>query len=125
MVNKAIIIGRLSRDVEIRYTPAGNAVANFSVATNEKYKNKAGEKVETVEFHNVIAWNKLGEICGEWLRKGQLVYIEGKLQTSKWDKDGVTHYKTEIVAREMKMLGGSAKTDNTSQEPDDDDSIPF
>jgi len=125
MVNKAIIIGRLSRDVEIRYTPAGNAVANFSVATNEKYKNKAGEKVETVEFHNVVAWNKLAEICGEWLRKGQLVYIEGKLQTSKWDKDGVTHYKTEIVAREMKMLGGSAKTDNTSQEPDDDDSIPF
>jgi len=121
MVNKAIIIGRLSKDVEVRYTPAGNAVANFSVATNEKYKNKAGEQVESVEFHNIMAWNRLGEICGEYLVKGQLVYIEGKLQTRKWDKDGVTRYSTEIVAREMKMLSRSEKTESTPQKADDED----
>ncbi len=106
-INKAIIIGRLGRDPEIRYTQDGKAVANFSVATSETWKDKAsGEKKERTEWHRIVAFDRLGEICGEYLSKGKQVYIEGRLQTRSWEKDGVTRYTTEIVATDMQMIGG-------------------
>jgi len=106
-VNKAIVVGRLGRDPEVRYTPDGTAVANFSVATSEEWKDKAtGEKREKTEWHRIVAFRRLGEICGEYLSKGRQVYIEGRIQTRDWeDKDGVKRYTTEIVASQMQMLG--------------------
>ena len=106
MLNKVQIIGRVGKDPELRYTTNGDAIANFTVATSERYKDKqTGEAVEKTEWHNVIAFRRLGEIVGEYVRKGSLIYIEGKIQTRKYEKDGVTHYATSIVASEMKMLG--------------------
>ena len=106
MINKVIIVGNLGKDPEIRYTPSGMAVANFSVATTDRWKDKtSGEMKERTEWHRIVAWGRLGEICGEYLAKGRQVYIEGRLQTRSWEKDGVTRYTTEIVANEMKMLG--------------------
>ena len=106
-INKAIIVGRLGRDPELRYTPDGTAVANFSVATSEEWKDKnSGEKKERTEWHRIVAWRRLGEICGEYLSKGRQVYIEGKLQTRNWEQDGVTRYMTEIVATDVQFLGG-------------------
>ncbi|MFH1984818.1 MAG: single-stranded DNA-binding protein [Pseudomonadota bacterium] len=106
MINKVILVGNLGRDPEVTYTPGGTARASFSVATTERYKDKStGEMVEKTEWHRVAAWGRLGEICGEYLTKGRQVYIEGKLQTRSWEKDGVTRYTTEVIANEMKMLG--------------------
>jgi single-strand DNA-binding protein len=106
-INKAIIVGRLGRDPEMRYTPDGTAVANFSVATSEEWKDKnSGEKKERTEWHRIVAWRRLGEICGEYLSKGRQVYVEGKLQTRSWEQDGVTRYSTEIVATDVQFLGG-------------------
>lgn len=100
-LNKVMIIGHLGRDPEMRYTAEGTPVANFSVATSEKYKDK-----ENTEWHRVVAFARLAEICGEYLRKGKQVYVEGRLQTRKWtDKDGHDKYTTEIVASDMRMLG--------------------
>lgn len=104
MVNKAILIGNLGSDPEVRYTQDGTAVASLSLATTESYKDKDGNKQDQTEWHKVVAWGRLAEICGEYLTKGSKIYIEGKLQTRMWEKDGVKHYTTEIVAREMKML---------------------
>lgn len=106
MINKAIIVGRLGKDPEIRSTPGGQSVAKFTVATDEKFTDRAGEKQERTEWHNVVAWGKLGEICGQYLRKGKLVYIEGSIRTDSWDdkETGQKKYRTEIVARDMKML---------------------
>lgn len=110
-INKAIIVGRLGRDPELRYTPDGTAVANFSVATSEEWKDKnSGEKKERTEWHRIVAWRKLGEICGEYLSKGRQVYIEGRLQTRSWEQDGVTRYMTEIVATDVQFLGGRDDT---------------
>lgn len=104
-LNKAMIIGNLTRDPEVRNTPSGAAVASFSVATNLVWKDAAGQKQEKVEFHNIVAWRKLGEICGQYLRKGSKVYIEGRLQTRDWvGQDGVKRYRTEIIADNMIML---------------------
>lgn len=106
-VNQAIIVGRVGKDPEIRYMPNGDAVANLSVATSETWKDKNGEKQEATEWHRISVFGKLAEICGEYLRKGSLVYFSGQIKTRKWtDKDGVEKYTTEIHAREMKMLGG-------------------
>jgi len=106
-INKVIIIGRLGNDPEVRYTPSGAAVAKFSVATSEEWKDKnTGEKKERTEWHRITAWGKLGEICGEYLAKGRQVYVEGRLQTSSYDdKDGVKRYSTEIVASDVQFLG--------------------
>ncbi len=106
-VNKIILIGRLGRDPEIKYFQDGTAVANFSIATSEEWKDKeTGEKKERTEWHRIVAFRRLGEICGEYLSKGRQVYIEGRLQTREWeDKDGNRRWTTEIVAREMQMLG--------------------
>ncbi len=106
-VNKVILIGNLGGDPEVRYTTSGSAVATFSIATSEEWKDRtSGEKQSRTEWHRVVAFARLGEICGEYLHKGKQVYVEGRLQTRSWeDKDGNTRYTTEIVAREMQMLG--------------------
>jgi len=114
-VNKVILIGRLGRDPEVRYTPDGTAIANFSIATSEEWKDKkTGEKQERTEWHRIVAFRRLGEICGEYLSKGRQVYIEGRLQTRDWqDKDGNKRYTTEIVASQMQMLGSRDSYDNS------------
>ena len=105
-VNKVILIGNLGQDPELRYTGSGTAVCNFSLATTESYKDREGNQVENTEWHRIVAWARLAEICGEYLSKGRQVYIEGQLQTRQWeDKDGNSRYTTEIKAREMQMLG--------------------
>lgn len=140
-VNKVILIGRLGRDPEIRYTPDGTAIANFSIATSEEWKDKgSGEKKERTEWHRIVAYRKLAEICGEYLSKGKQVYIEGRIQTREWeDKDKNKRYTTEIVASQMQMLGARGAFDagepaadthgpDTTDLPapgDKDDDIPF
>lgn len=107
MINKVILIGNLGKDPEVRNTQSGTAVASFSIATSERRKGQDGKNENATEWHNIVAWDKLAEICKEYLRKGMTVYIEGKLQTRKWqDKDGHDRWTTEIVARDMKMIGG-------------------
>jgi single-strand DNA-binding protein len=107
-VNKVILVGNLGKDPEVRYMPNGNAVANITLATSESWKDKTtGEQQEKTEWHRVVMFRRLGEIAGEYLKKGSQVYIEGKLQTRKWqDNSGNDRYTTEIVANEMQMLGG-------------------
>ena len=108
-VNKAIILGYLGKDPEIRYMPNGEAVANFSIATSETWKDKSGAKQEKTEWHNIVAYKKLAEIVGQYVKKGSLIYIEGKITTEKWqDKEGHDRYTTKIIANEMKMLGGKS-----------------
>jgi single-strand DNA-binding protein len=133
-VNKVILIGNLGKDPETKYLSSGDAVTNFTVATTESWKDKAtNEKKEAAEWHRISAFGKLAEICGEYLKKGSQVYIEGKIKTRKWqDKEGVDRYTTEITADQMRMLG-SAKSESTErpakqaqkQRDDDIDSIPF
>jgi single-strand DNA-binding protein len=108
-VNKVILIGNLGADPEIRYTSNGTAVANFRLATTERWNNPTGEKEERTEWHRIVAFGKLGEICGEYLAKGKQVYIEGRIQTRNWeDKDGNQRTTTEIIATGMQMLGAGA-----------------
>jgi len=111
-VNKVILIGRLGKDPEIKYTPSGAPVAKFSLATDESYKEKSGEKKEHTEWHNIVAWGKLAEICGEYLTKGKLVYIEGTIRSNQWeDQSGNKRTKVEIIARQMTMLGSKAESE--------------
>jgi single-strand DNA-binding protein len=142
-VNKVILVGNLGKDPEVRYMPNGNAVANITLATSESWKDKqTGEQKEKTEWHRVVMFRRLGEIAGEYLKKGSQVYIEGKLQTRKWqDNSGNDRYTTEIVADEMQMLGGrggGSASYNTDSAPakaapapaaagadDFDDDIPF
>lgn len=133
MINKAILIGNLGADPEVRYTQSGAAVANFNLATTETW-TKDGKKEEKTEWHRIVAFARLGEICGEYLSKGSRVYIEGRIQTRQWeDKDGNKRYTTEIVAREMKMLSSrGANNDSGGQdeqpplpEPSMGDDVPF
>lgn len=106
-VNKAIIIGNLGADPEIRYMPSGDAVANLSIATTDKWKDKDGSPQESTEWHRVSFFGKLAEVCGEYLKKGSQVYVEGSIRTRKWqDKDGNDRYTTEIKGERMQMLGG-------------------
>ena len=107
-VNKVILVGTLGQDPEVKYMPSGGAVTNISIATNESWKDKTtGQQQERTEWHRVVAFNRLAEIMGEYLRKGSQVYIEGKLQTRKWQaQDGQDRWSTEILANEMQMLGG-------------------
>jgi single-strand DNA-binding protein len=106
-INKAILIGNLGRDPELRYTQNGQAVANFTLATNESWTDKGGEKVERTEWHRVVAWGKVGELCAQYLSKGRTVYVEGRIQTREWeDKDGNKRSTTEINAQTVQFLGG-------------------
>ncbi|HEX3109927.1 MAG TPA: single-stranded DNA-binding protein [Thermoanaerobaculia bacterium] len=145
MINKVILVGRLGKDPEVRSTPGGQTVTKFTVATDERFTDKSGEKQERTEWHNVVAWARLGEICGQYLRKGKLVYIEGSIRTDSWDdkETGQKRYRTEIIARDMKMLdrrgdegGGSSgggytgarKSGGASGGPDvmdEDEEVPF
>ena len=136
-VNKVILIGRLGKEPEVRYTPSGAAVANFPIATSREWKDKnTGEKQESTEWHRIVAWERLGEICGEYLHKGSQVYIEGRLQTRSWeDQQGNKRWTTEVVALSMQMLdspqrGGETQTRNEpvpTEEPVNlpEDDIPF
>jgi single-strand DNA-binding protein len=126
-LNKAMVIGNLTRDPEVKTTPNGATVASFGVATNFVWTDASGQKQEKVEFHNIIAWRRLGEICGQYLHKGSKVYIEGRLQTRDWTgQDGVKRYRTEIVAENMIMLdskggsGGSFNKDEQAPMPADE-----
>lgn len=113
-LNKVMLIATLGKDPEVRYTTSGTAVASFSVATNEKFKNRNGEWEERTEWHNIILWGRLAEIAGEYLTKGKPVYLEGRLQTRKWqDRDGTNRYTTEIVAEKMQMLGARNGNENS------------
>jgi single-strand DNA-binding protein len=114
-VNKVILVGRLGKDPEVKYTQGGTPVARFSLATDEIWKDQGGEKQQRTEWHNIVAWSKLAEICGQYLRKGRLIYIEGRLQTRSWeDKDGNKRSTTEVRADNMVML--SAKFEETRPE---------
>lgn len=108
-VNKVILIGRVGKDPEIRHTESGNAVANFSIATSEKWKDKQGNQQEEVEWHNIVIWGKLAEIVEKYVVKGELLYMEGKNKTRSWEKDGVTRYSTEVVCNTMNMLGNKTE----------------
>ena len=139
--NHCSFIGRLGKDPETRYTQSGDAVCNFSVAVDESYKSKDGQKVDKTEWINCVAWRKLGEICGQYLTKGSLVAVSGKMQTRKWqDKDGQDRYTTEILLDEMRMLGSKGdgvaitssstaaappKQPATASQPPVEDDIPF
>jgi single-strand DNA-binding protein len=114
-LNKAMIIGNLTRDPETRNTPSGQMVASFSVATNMVWNDQSGQQQKKTEFHNVVAWRKLAEICSQYLKKGSKVYIEGRLQTSDWTgQDGNKRYRTEIVAENLIMLDKSGGANNPS-----------
>lgn len=118
-VNKAILIGRLGSDPEVRYSQSGTAIANVNVATTENWKDReSGERQERTEWHRVVFFRRLAEIVAEYLRKGSQVYVEGRIQTRKWqDQEGRDRYTTEIVANEMQMLGGRATADNDTRPP--------
>ena len=107
-VNKVILIGNLGKDPEVKYTPSGTAVAKFSLATNERYKDKDGQWQDRTEWHNIVAWQRMAEIVGEYLKKGRTVYVEGRLQTRSWEdkESGQKKYMTEIVASDLVLLGG-------------------
>jgi single-strand DNA-binding protein len=114
-VNKVILLGNLGADPELRYTNSGTAVANFRIATNERWNDRNGEQQERTEWHNIVAWGKLGEICGKYLKKGRPVFVEGRLQTRSWeDQSGNKRYTTEIVALNMQMIGRASDAAESS-----------
>lgn len=133
-INKVILVGHLGRDPEVRYTASGDAVADVSLATTEYYKDKNGEKNEKTEWHNLVMWRAQAEFAKEWLKKGQLLYVEGRLQTRSWeDKEGQKRYKTEIQVDQVTLLGsfagkgkptGESKSETKSESNSDED-IPF
>lgn len=138
MVNKAILIGRLGADPEVRYTPDGLMVTSFNMATDEVRKDKNGERVQKTEWHRIVTFGKLAEICGNYLAKGKLVFVEGRIQTRSWeDKDGIKRFTTEIVAVNMQMLDTKGQTKATAMTADEgtppflgseslpDDDVPF
>lgn len=109
-VNKVILVGRLGQDPELKSTPGGNSVCNFSVATNEAWTDKSGQKQERTEWHRVVVWGRQAELCSQYLKKGRQVYLEGKLQTRQWqDKNGQTRYTTEVQGQSVRFLGGGAE----------------
>ena len=114
-VNKVILIGRLGKDPEVKYTPSGSPVAKFTLATDEVYKDRAGEQQRRTEWHTIVAWSRLAEICGEYLTKGKQVYIEGSIRSRQWeDQSGGKRTAYEIVAREMKMLGSKGDSERAA-----------
>lgn len=114
-VNKVILIGRLGKDPELKYTPSGAPVAKFSLATDENFKDRTGEQQKRTEWHNIVAWNKLAEICGEYLTKGKQVYIEGSIRSRQWqDQSGNKRTSYEIIANQMQMLGSKGDTEQAA-----------
>jgi single-strand DNA-binding protein len=113
MLNRVQLMGLLRKDPEMRFLPDGTAVANFSIATDRSWNDETGKKRSETEWHTIVAWAKLGEVCHRYLSKGKLVYVEGRLQTRSWETDGVKHYRTEVVAEQVKFLERKAATDET------------
>ena len=137
-VNKVILVGNLGRDPEVRATPSGQSVCNFSLATTERYTDRAGQQRDQTEWHNVVVWGKQADLCGQYLKKGRQVYVEGRLTTRQYEaKDGTgKRYRTEVVAQRVQFLGGRAATGFDNGAPDfnsgpdapppvDDEDIPF
>ncbi len=117
MVNKVVLIGHVGQDPEVRHLETGVAVANFTLATNESYKDKSGERINQTEWHRIVLWRGLAEVAEKYVKKGELLYIEGRLRTRNWDdKDGNKRYTTEIFADSMKMLGKKSDQENTVSE---------
>jgi single-strand DNA-binding protein len=127
-LNVVHLIGHLGKDPELRYTQSGKAVATFSLATSESWKDQNGEKQEKTEWHNIVVWGKIGELCGEFLKKGNPVFVAGKLQTRSYEKDGIKKYVTEIVVSNMVMLGSKQESEpshEATSEPIPEDDLPF
>ena len=127
-VNKVVIVGHIGADPETRFTPSGTAVANLNLATNESRKNSEGEYQDHTEWHSCVLFGKRAEFAGEYLKKGQLVYLEGRLQTRSWEDDsGTKKYRTDVIGNEITMLGKKVGTGGSSQEGNDasDDDLPF
>jgi len=131
-VNKVILVGRLGKDPEVKKMTSGESVANATMATSETYKDKSGQKQEKTEWHNLVFYRRLAEIAGQYLTKGSMIYVEGKIHTRKWQtKEGQDRYTTEIIVNEMTMLGGKASGSQTAQsvaqppKQEDDFDIPF
>jgi single-strand DNA-binding protein len=116
-INKVILVGNLGADPEVRYTAGGTAVCKFSLATSRRFTGKDGQKQEKTEWHRIVAWSKLAEICGQYLSKGKQVVIEGRIEYGSYEKDGVKHYTTDIVAENMQMLGGAGPGTRGEPEP--------
>jgi single-strand DNA-binding protein len=125
-VNKVILVGNLGRDPEVKFTPSGVPVAKFSIATNERYKDKGGEWQDRTEWHNIVAWQRLAEIAGEYVKKGSKIYIEGRLQTSTWEdkQSGEKRYRTEVVASDLVLLGGEQADDSRNERPAHREPVP-
>ena len=114
-VNKVILLGRLGQDPELKYTPSGSAVCNFSIATTENYTDKSGQKQERTEWHRIVVWGKLAELCNQYLAKGRQCYVEGKLQTRSWDdQNQQKRYTTEIIASRVQFIGGQSQSTDSS-----------
>ncbi len=122
-INKVILVGNVGKDPEVRYSQSGTPVANFSLATNERFKDRGGEWQDRTEWHNIVAWQRLAEIVGEYVAKGSKVYVEGKLQTTSWEdrQSGARKYRTEIVARELLLLGPRGNGGGDHQDPTHDE----
>ncbi|MBP5296238.1 MAG: single-stranded DNA-binding protein [Bacteriovoracaceae bacterium] len=116
-INKVILIGRLGQDPELKYTPSGQAVTTFSLATSENWTDKGGQKQERTEWHRIVVWGKSAENCSKYLAKGRQVFVEGRLQTRSWDKEGQKHYTTEIVANTIQFLGSRGDNASTGDAP--------
>jgi single-strand DNA-binding protein len=127
MVNKVILIGNLGRDPELRHTQSGQSVCNFSVATSERWTDANGERQERTEWVRIVAWGKTADACSQYLVKGKRVYVEGRLQTREWDKDGEKRYQTEVVAQSVQFLSPREETlpDRQPAQPPSDEEIPF
>ena len=137
MLNKVQLIGNLTRDVEMRYMPSGDGIASFGLATSRRWKDKQGQRQEEAEFHNVTIFGGLAKVCGEYLKKGSKVYVEGRIKTEKWEKDGQQHSRVVIIGENMHMLDGKQqnvgnngqyteqKQANNARPSDYDDDIPF
>jgi single-strand DNA-binding protein len=118
-VNKVILLGRLGQDPELKYTPSGTAVCNFSIATSENWTDKSGQKQEKTEWHRIVVWGKLGELCNQYLSKGRQAFVEGRLQTRSWDdQQGNKKYTTEILASSVQFIGGATQGTNTQVQND-------
>ena len=132
-MNKVMLIGRLGADPQLKYTPSGRANVNFNLATNASWKDQEGNQQERTDWHRIVAWGKLAEVIGEWLKKGSLVYMEGRLQTRNYDdNNGVKRYITEVIATDMEMLGGKGQGESSEAGPPEEvpagepeDDLPF
>jgi single-strand DNA-binding protein len=113
-VNKVILLGRLGQDPELKYTPGGAAVCNFSLATTEAWTDKSGQKQEKTEWHRIVVWGKLAELCNQYLAKGRQAFVEGRLQTRSWEQEGTKRYTTEIMAATVQFIGGAATAGNNA-----------